>query len=84
MAITVNGKKFEDQNMACQDCGRDFVFTAGEQEFFESKGFTPPKRCKPCRKANKQEKDRQRMEREMPDEATVGPRGRKHRRNHGA
>jgi hypothetical protein len=43
--------KKEDINIKCSDCGEEFVFTAGEQEFFDSKGFTNlPKRCAKCRK----------------------------------
>ncbi len=45
---------FEDKTLKCKDCGEEFVFTAGEQEFFESKGFTnEPQRCKKCRDARK-------------------------------
>lgn len=62
MTTSINGKQFSDQEIACQDCGKLFTYTAGEQEFFDSKGFTPPKRCKPCREANKADKDRQRAE----------------------
>jgi CxxC-x17-CxxC domain-containing protein len=42
-----------DKNLPCEECGKDFVFTAGEQEFYEEKGFTPPKRCPDCRAAKK-------------------------------
>ena len=45
---------FEDKSILCSDCKTNFTFTAGEQEFFQSKGFTnEPKRCPPCRRANK-------------------------------
>ena len=30
---------FADKTITCRDCGMDFVFTAGEQEFYASKGF---------------------------------------------
>ncbi|MEW8956932.1 zinc-ribbon domain-containing protein [Clostridium sp.] len=47
----------EDKNLVCKDCGKDFVFTAGEQEFFQSKGFeNDPVRCPDCRRARKAEK----------------------------
>jgi len=47
---------YGDKSLKCSDCGTDFVFTAGEQEFFATKGFTnEPKRCVPCRKAKKQQ-----------------------------
>jgi CxxC-x17-CxxC domain-containing protein len=43
-----------DQTLTCRDCGQAFVFTAGEQEFFASRGFTnPPSRCQECRNARK-------------------------------
>ncbi|MCT4592855.1 MAG: zinc-ribbon domain-containing protein [Anaeromicrobium sp.] len=45
----------EDKKIVCKDCGEEFVFTAGEQEFYKEKGFdNEPKRCKPCRDARKQ------------------------------
>ena len=43
-----------DVTLQCRDCGRDFVFTAGEQEFYASRGFTnSPTRCPECRAAYK-------------------------------
>lgn len=38
----------------CAACSTEFSFTQEEQEFYESKGFQPPKKCKPCRDAAKQ------------------------------
>jgi CxxC-x17-CxxC domain-containing protein len=43
----------EDTTLTCGDCGAQFTFTAGEQEFYDEKGFTPPKRCPDCRNAKK-------------------------------
>ncbi len=44
----------QDKTLTCRDCGREFVFTVGEQEFFAQKGFTnEPSRCPECRAANK-------------------------------
>ena len=41
---------YEDISYACVDCGKEAIFTAGDQEFYAEKGFTsPPKRCKACR-----------------------------------
>ncbi len=38
----------------CRDCGNEFVFSAGEQEFYSNKGFeNEPLRCPPCRAARK-------------------------------
>lgn len=46
---------FEDKTLVCRDCGNSFTFTAGEQEFYEQKGFTnEPQRCRDCRQARKQ------------------------------
>lgn len=45
-----------DQNLTCRDCNGQFVFTEGEQSFFQEKGFTPPTRCAECRKRRKAEK----------------------------
>ncbi|MFC2013448.1 zinc-ribbon domain-containing protein [Chloroflexota bacterium] len=45
---------FYDKSIQCSDCGTTFIFSAGEQEFFQTKGFTnEPKRCPECRRANK-------------------------------
>ena len=45
---------YEDKTLICKECGAEFVFTAGEQEFYASKGFVnEPQRCKACRDARK-------------------------------
>jgi CxxC-x17-CxxC domain-containing protein len=45
---------FTDQIIACANCETEFAFSAEEQEFYAQKGFAaPPKRCKPCREAQK-------------------------------
>jgi CxxC-x17-CxxC domain-containing protein len=45
---------FADKTLTCRDCGQQFTFTAGEQEFYAEKGFTnQPSRCPDCRRANK-------------------------------
>jgi CxxC-x17-CxxC domain-containing protein len=45
---------YADKTITCRDCGTDFVFTAGEQEFYAQKGFTnEPTRCPSCRQARK-------------------------------
>ncbi|MFI5069999.1 MAG: zinc-ribbon domain containing protein [Terriglobales bacterium] len=42
--------EFQDKLLTCVDCGIDFVFTSGEQEFFRDKQFkNAPKRCKACK-----------------------------------
>jgi len=45
---------YQDITLKCKDCGQDFVFTAGEQEFYAEKGFqNQPQRCRDCRQARK-------------------------------
>ena len=42
--------EFVDRLLTCVDCGGEFIFTAGEQLFFQDKQFkNDPKRCKPCK-----------------------------------
>jgi CxxC-x17-CxxC domain-containing protein len=49
---------FQDKTIQCADCGADFAFTAEEQEFYQSKGYTnEPKRCPSCRQARKTERN---------------------------
>ena len=52
---------YQDQTLVCEDCGQEFVFTAGEQEFYAEKGLSnTPKRCPDCRKLRRQ-KSRKKM-----------------------
>ncbi len=45
---------YQDKVLVCKECGKEFVFTAGEQEFYASKGFlNDPSRCPECRNARK-------------------------------
>lgn len=45
---------YTDRTLTCVDCGGSFVFTADDQEFHASRGFTnEPKRCPDCRRARK-------------------------------
>ena len=56
---------YEDKTLVCKECGNEFIFTAGEQEFYAEKGFVnEPQRCKACRDARK---NAGRPEREMHD-----------------
>ena len=46
---------YQDKTLVCKERGQEFVFTAGEQEFYAEKGFTnEPARCRECRQARKQ------------------------------
>ena len=47
----------KDKTLVCKDCGNEFVFTVGEQEFYAEKGFqNEPVRCADCRRARKDAK----------------------------
>jgi len=48
---------YQDKQLTCVECGNPFTFSADEQEFFASRGYTnEPKRCLPCRQARKSER----------------------------
>ncbi|MEG0371525.1 MAG: zinc-ribbon domain-containing protein [Clostridium sp.] len=48
-----------DKTLVCRDCGKDFIFTEGEQEFYREKGFeNEPTRCIDCRRAKKASQNR--------------------------
>lgn len=43
-----------DKTLVCRECGVSFVFTQGEQEFYQSRGLSnPPSRCPKCRAARR-------------------------------
>lgn len=45
---------YTDKQLTCRDCGSPFLFTAGEQEFYASKGLmNEPSRCASCRSQRK-------------------------------
>jgi CxxC-x17-CxxC domain-containing protein len=57
---------YEDKILQCKDCGREFIFTAGEQEFYAEKGFqNVPTRCKDCRTKRKAASQEGRGQRQM-------------------
>lgn len=54
--------EFKDEKLVCQDCGKEFIFSAADQQFFQEKGYQPPKRCPDCRKAKKAQRSDQKYE----------------------
>ena|SRR3972149_11724697 len=57
---------FQDQTLTCRDCGKEFVWTASEQEFYQQKGFqNAPVRCPDDRAAKKARMDGGRGPRQM-------------------
>lgn len=50
--------EFQDKTLKCKECGKEFIWTSGEQRFFFDKGFkNKPARCKDCRAVNRQKVD---------------------------
>ncbi len=42
----MSNEGYHDRILTCRDCGQDFTFSAGEQEFYASRGLTNlPGRC---------------------------------------
>lgn len=57
---------FVDKVLTCRDCGKEFVFSVGEQEFYASKGLQhEPRRCPDCRNARRQSDGHARPQRAM-------------------
>lgn len=48
-----------DRTLVCKECNQEFIFTAGEQDFYAEKGFTnEPGRCPQCRQNKRNEHNR--------------------------
>jgi ssDNA-binding Zn-finger/Zn-ribbon topoisomerase 1 len=51
-----------DKTITCKDCGAEFIFSEGEQAFYQEKGFAnEPQRCPDCRRARKQQRNNSRF-----------------------
>jgi CxxC-x17-CxxC domain-containing protein len=46
-----------DREIQCRDCGQQFTFTAGEQAFYQERGFSEPQRCQTCRAQRKAQRN---------------------------
>ncbi len=44
---------YADKNITCTDCGQEFLFTSGEQQFYADRQFSEPRRCPSCRSSRK-------------------------------
>ncbi len=45
---------YTDKTLSCRECSAEFVFTAGEQEFYATRGLqNEPGRCPTCRAARR-------------------------------
>jgi len=47
--MLIEKTEFQDKILICKDCSKEFIFTARDQEFFVTKKFHTPTRCKECR-----------------------------------
>ena len=57
---------FQDKTLVCKDCGKEFVFSAGEQAFYAEKGFeSEPARCHECRDKRRREREGGKEQRQM-------------------
>ncbi len=51
-------KEYTDMTLICAETGKEFVWTAGEQRFYDEKGFTnKPKYCPEVRAQRKAERN---------------------------
>ena len=58
-SLILGGIIMTDKTIVCRDCGNEFIFTVGEQEFYKEKGFeNEPVRCADCRRAKKEQNRR--------------------------
>ena len=48
---------FTDKTLVCADCGQEFTFSADDQEFYSTRGFSDPKRCRSCRAMRRNERE---------------------------
>lgn len=48
----------KDKTIVCKDCGKEFIHTVRDQEFYKEKGYeNDPVRCRDCRNKRKAEKN---------------------------
>ena len=50
--------KRKTRKMLCCECNAAFLFTGGEQKFYEDHKLSDPKRCPECRQKNKKNKQK--------------------------
>ena len=57
-----------DKTIQCKDCGDDFTWTEGQQDFYREKGLDPPRRCPFCRQELKRKRKQVAMRGEVQHE----------------
>lgn len=53
-------QNFQNQELQCAECGVTFEFSAEDQEFYATKGYSAPKRCPQCRANRKAQQNNNR------------------------
>lgn len=61
--------EMEPKKLICKDCGEEFEVTAGEVDWYTSRGWEIPKRCKSCREAAKAKRQSKNKEKNKEDKA---------------
>ena len=46
-----------DKVLICQQCGKQFIFSAGEQRFYSQRELSQPRRCPECRAIQRGERN---------------------------
>jgi hypothetical protein len=49
-------EQYNDEILVCRDCCEQFVWTAGEHQWFAERALHQPRRCRSCRQARKAER----------------------------
>jgi CxxC-x17-CxxC domain-containing protein len=52
-------EQHRDEQIVCAMCGASFVFSAAEAAVYTERGLAPPKRCRECRRARKEQRGQQ-------------------------
>lgn len=52
-----NKKEVLDTVKVCKDCGKHYILSESERDWFTEKGLKPPVRCKECRDKRKEKRN---------------------------
>lgn len=53
---------YTDRMLVCVECADEFVWLAGEQQYFALHDFQQPRRCRPCRQARRAQRESEQAE----------------------
>jgi len=55
-------EQYQDKTLNCEQCGKEFIHSARDQEFYKEKGYQNlPKRCPECRRQRRQQRRTRQM-----------------------